>query len=102
MNIDLSYVWHGKKKDSEAPALKRSRLDTIIQNALFVTKNNYDLVVSSTNYQKALDSVKKRALYGNSYFPEVSRRLQIVTEEELVANKQHDITYAINRQPMKS
>ena len=42
-----------------------------------------------------LDSVKEGALYGDSYFPEVSRRLQIVTEEELVASKAtwHHICY---------
>ena len=42
-----------------------------------------------------LDSVKERALYGDSHFPEVNRRLQIVTEEELVASKAtwHRICY---------
>ena len=58
-------------------------------------KNSHDLVVSPTYFQKVLDSVKERALYGDLYFPEVSRRLQIVTEEELVANKAtwHHICY---------
>ena len=39
--------------------------------------------------------MKERALYGDSYFPEVNRRLQIVTEEELVASKAtwHRICY---------
>ena len=58
-------------------------------------ENNHDLVVSPTNSQKLLDSMKERALYGDSYFPEVNRRLQIVTEEELVASKAtwHHICY---------
>ena len=53
-----------------------------IQSAVFVRKNNHDLVVSPNNYQKVLDSVKECALYGDSYFPEVNTRLQIVTEED--------------------
>ena len=58
-------------------------------------ENNHDLVVSPTNYQKVLGSVKERALYGDSCFPEVNRKLQIVTEEELVASKAtwHHICY---------
>ena len=42
-----------------------------------------------------LDSLKERALYADSHFPEVNRRLQIVTEEELVASKAtwHRICY---------
>ena len=42
-----------------------------------------------------LDSVKERALYGDSYFPEVNRRSQIVAEGELVASKAtwHRICY---------
>ena len=76
------------KAESEAPALKRSRLDTNYAKCVICQEeNSHDLVVSPTNYQKVLDSVKERAFYGDSYFPEVNRRLQIVTEEELVANK---------------
>ena len=42
-----------------------------------------------------LDSVRERALYGDSHFPEVNRRLQIVIEEELEASKAtwHRICY---------
>ena len=40
------------------------------------------MVVSPTNYQKVLDSMKEHALYGESYIPEVNRRLQTVAEEE--------------------
>ena len=77
-----------RKAESEAPALKRSRLYTNYSKCIIChEKNNHDLFVSPTNYQKVLDSVKERALYGDSYFPEVSRRLQIVTEEELLASK---------------
>ena len=58
-------------------------------------ENNHDLTVSPTSHQKVLDSVKERAFYGDSYFPEVNRRLQIVTEEGLVASKAtwHHICY---------
>ena len=83
------------KATSEAPALKRSRLDTNYSTCIICQKeNNHDLVVSPTNFQK-LDSVKERALYGDSYFPEVNKRLQIVTEEELVSSKAtwHRICY---------
>ena len=84
------------KAASEAPALKRTRLDTNYSKCIICQEeNNHDLVVSPTNSQKVLDSVKERALCGDSYFPEVNRRLQIVTEEELVASKAtwHRICY---------
>ena len=74
------------KAESEAPALKRSRLDTNYSKCIICQEeDSHDL--GPTNYQKVLDSVKERALYGDSYFPEVNGRLQIVTEEELVASK---------------
>ena len=64
------------KTKLEAPALKRSRLDTNYSKCIICQEeNNHDLVVSPTNYQKVLDSVKERALYGDSHFPEVNRRL---------------------------
>ena len=91
------------KAESEAPALKRSHLDTNYSMCIICQEeNNIDLVVSLTNCQKVLDSVKECGLYGDSYFPEVNRRLQIVTEEGLGQVKQHGIIYAINRQPIKS
>ena len=90
------------KAASEAPAVKRSYLDTNYSKCIICQEeNNHDLVVSPTNSQKKLDSVKERALYGDSYFSEVNRRLQIVTEE-LVASKAtwHRICYqqATNRE----
>ena len=84
------------KAELDAPALKRSRLDTNYSKCIICQEeNNHDLVVSPTNYQEVLDSVKERALYGDSHVPEVNRRLQIVTEEELVASKAiwHRICY---------
>ena len=84
------------KAASEAPALKRSCLDTNYSKCIICQEENkHDLVVSPTNSQNMLDSVKERALYGDSYFPEVNRRLQIVTEEELVVSKAtwHRICY---------
>ena len=78
----------GSKAASEAPALKRSRLDTNYSKCIiYQEENNHDLVVSPINSQKMLDSMKERALYSDSYLPEVNRKLQIVTEEQLVASK---------------
>ena len=75
------------KTELDAPTLKRSCLDTNYSKCIICQEeNNHDLVVSPTNYQKVLDSQKERALYGDSYFLEVNRRLQIVTEQELVAS----------------
>ena len=61
------------KAESEAPALKRSCLDTNYAKCVICQEeNSHDLVVSPTNYQKVLDSVKEHAFCGDSYFPEVN------------------------------
>ena len=80
------------KAESEAPAVWIQ----IIQSALFVRKKTIIIwLFPPTNSQKVLDSVKECALYGDSYLPEVNRRLQIVTEEELMTSKAtwHRICY---------
>ena len=52
------------KAESEAPALKRNRLDTNYPKCIICQEeNSHDLVFSPTNYQKVLDSVKEHACF---------------------------------------
>ena len=44
-------------------------------------ENNRDLVVSPTDYQKELDSVKEGALYGDSYFPKVNEDYKLLLKK---------------------
>ena len=77
-------------------ALDSSRLDTNYSKCIIChEKSNHGLVVSHIYLLKVLDSVKKCTLYGDLHFPQVSRRLQIVAEEELMASKAtwHHICY---------